>query len=356
MAYPPTITDHASAKPISLQDAQKLIATYLKDSERRPHLHPDAVLETGGPTFSVQGGRQGGLVLHQLRRVEAGLRGEILQPDPHALLLNGDGELGDAQYLSAGDAQSLSASNAQSLSASDAQGVKASEDSRLDALIAEAERAMEQEQRMEDEATSTPKKPKSPSKRKASAMEDGEAHAAGMNGGKRIKDSQINGWQDPEEFARQQEDVDDVGELQEHSNFVAEDVVIPPVVNSALTDKEARKLAKKERKKAEQKERARARQFGANGMAAAESDLSMEEKPDKEESSKGEFQDTQKGSEKEKPSKEKREKNKSERKEKREKGERKEKKDKSEKREKKHKDEARDKEKKKKKKEHSEGD
>ncbi|KAF2099186.1 hypothetical protein NA57DRAFT_56801 [Rhizodiscina lignyota] len=264
VSYPPTIIHHASTKPVSLEDAQKTIAAYLKNSKRKPYLHPDAVLETSGPSYSVQGGRQGGLVLHQLRRVEAGLRGEILQPDPRDLLLSGNGDdaVGDAQNLNAGD------------------------DSKLDAIIAEAKRAMEEEESMEVEATltgATPGKLKSSLKRKASALEDGQTNAALTNDGSNGKEAQVNGWQDPEMFTLQEEGTE-VGELQRHSNFVGQDVAAPPVNGLSRKDKEARKAAKKDRKKAEKKARGQTRHGSGTQLVEDAVEVEPKRKEEKEES------------------------------------------------------------------------
>ena len=80
ISYPP-YRAHSSHQ-LSIEAAQSLLSTYLTESESSPHLHPDALLSTAGVQFSTHGGPTGGLVLHNLRRVEAGLRGERLAPDP----------------------------------------------------------------------------------------------------------------------------------------------------------------------------------------------------------------------------------------------------------------------------------
>ncbi|KAJ4301045.1 hypothetical protein N0V90_003135 [Kalmusia sp. IMI 367209] len=59
-----------------------MLDTYLTNSEAHPHLHPDALITPSGATFSAQGGPTGGVVMHNLRRVAAGLRGEYLEPEP----------------------------------------------------------------------------------------------------------------------------------------------------------------------------------------------------------------------------------------------------------------------------------
>jgi hypothetical protein len=70
-----------SSTPISLPTASTILATYIAHSEAHPHLHPDALITPTGVTFSSHGGPTGGVVLHALRRVAAGLRGEYLEPE-----------------------------------------------------------------------------------------------------------------------------------------------------------------------------------------------------------------------------------------------------------------------------------
>jgi len=58
-----------------------MLETYLSNSERHPHLHPDALITPTGVTFSSHGGPMGSVVMHNLRRVAAGMRGEFLEPE-----------------------------------------------------------------------------------------------------------------------------------------------------------------------------------------------------------------------------------------------------------------------------------
>jgi hypothetical protein len=59
-----------------------MLQTYISHSEAHPHLHPDALITPTGVTFSSHGGPTGGVVMHNLRRIAAGLRGEYLEPEP----------------------------------------------------------------------------------------------------------------------------------------------------------------------------------------------------------------------------------------------------------------------------------
>jgi hypothetical protein len=58
-----------------------MLQTYITNSEAHPHLHPDALITPTGVTFSSHGGPTGGVVMHNLRRIAAGLRGEYLEPE-----------------------------------------------------------------------------------------------------------------------------------------------------------------------------------------------------------------------------------------------------------------------------------
>lgn len=71
-----------ASKPISTAAASSMLQTYITHSEAHPHLHPDALITPTGVTFSSHGGPSGGVVMHNLRRIAAGLRGEYLEPEP----------------------------------------------------------------------------------------------------------------------------------------------------------------------------------------------------------------------------------------------------------------------------------
>jgi hypothetical protein len=71
-----------SSKSVTAADASSILDRYLKNSTKHPHLHPDAqITQNGVVQFSSFGGPQGGVVLHNLRRVVAGLHGEYLEPE-----------------------------------------------------------------------------------------------------------------------------------------------------------------------------------------------------------------------------------------------------------------------------------
>ncbi|MCJ1467663.1 hypothetical protein MMC07_006288 [Pseudocyphellaria aurata] len=86
-AYPPH--RHFTTTRVPPSRALSLLSAYLTASEQDVSLHPNALVSESGPKAAVtssssstghtrgEGGR-GGLVLHNLRRVEAGLKGENL--------------------------------------------------------------------------------------------------------------------------------------------------------------------------------------------------------------------------------------------------------------------------------------
>ena len=94
--FPPT--HHHSHHRIPLSHAHTLVAAYLSASATDPSLHPNALLTENGP-ITPNAGSNTGLVLHNLKRVEAGLRGEYLGAylelgKKGALLEDLDGALG----------------------------------------------------------------------------------------------------------------------------------------------------------------------------------------------------------------------------------------------------------------------
>lgn len=75
-AYPP-IRHHSSCY-IAPSQAQEILAKFLEESATDVSLHPNALLTEDGP---INPSSSVGLVLHNLKRVEAGLRGEHLAAD-----------------------------------------------------------------------------------------------------------------------------------------------------------------------------------------------------------------------------------------------------------------------------------
>ncbi|KAI4160514.1 MAG: hypothetical protein L6R39_000220 [Caloplaca ligustica] len=85
-AHPPI--HHHSSECISPSQAQQLLAGFLEETTMDPSLHPNAILTEDGP---VNRSSSMGLVLHNLKRVEAGLRGELLAADLSFKRFDGEG-------------------------------------------------------------------------------------------------------------------------------------------------------------------------------------------------------------------------------------------------------------------------
>ncbi|KAF2832268.1 hypothetical protein CC86DRAFT_273351, partial [Ophiobolus disseminans] len=77
----PPPSRHISSTPITLSSASHMLETYLKNSESHAHLHPDSTITPEGINFSSKGGPEGNVVMHNLRRIAAGLRGEYMAPE-----------------------------------------------------------------------------------------------------------------------------------------------------------------------------------------------------------------------------------------------------------------------------------
>ena len=86
--FPPT--KHHGSRQISQNEAQRLLASFLEEAATKPHMQPNARLTEGGPT-SLNADSSQGLTLHNLHRVEAGLRGEKLGVDPSLRQYGGKG-------------------------------------------------------------------------------------------------------------------------------------------------------------------------------------------------------------------------------------------------------------------------
>lgn len=76
--YPPI--HHNRTEHITTSAALSSLSAYLEATTTDPSLHPNALLTEGGPTTQSLGANVG-LVLHNLKRVEAGLKGEHLGAD-----------------------------------------------------------------------------------------------------------------------------------------------------------------------------------------------------------------------------------------------------------------------------------
>ncbi|KAM0795487.1 hypothetical protein BDR22DRAFT_976943 [Usnea florida] len=191
-AYPPTT--HHSNTHLTTSEALSLLTTYLTATTTDPSLHPSAHLTEHGPV-APSSGPNTGLVLHNLRRVEAGLRGENLGDD---LSFRRDGEEDERGGEGGAEMRVLPNGGAEEV----------------------GEYSFEGQGDMEP----------------------------GVDGG----------WQDKAEFERQQDVLQgDVGKRDNAvDGGFEEGAVIPQVKSTWLPgDKEARKKAKKERQRIERLER-----------------------------------------------------------------------------------------------------
>lgn len=202
---------HLLTTPISHTHASTILDLYITNSESHAHLHPDALIKHSKVVFSAHGGPSGGVVMHNLRRVAAGLRGEYLEPE---------------------------ATPEPEETATTGQGVEAS------AAVGKAK----------DAKVQRPKKSMQPTGTKMTFDEEEPS----------IEESANQGWMDKETYELEEGAVDEVGEVGERSNFVASGGAVPEVKASeegagnkrkAAQDKEARKKAKKERTKEFKKKR-----------------------------------------------------------------------------------------------------
>ena len=227
------------SRPISTDTALVNIQSYLALTTTEAYLHPDVIFTSSGPTASTSL-TTGGLVLHQLRRVEAGLRGEYIAV-----------ELADLERM-------RSRSGTPILPGSDAHGengLSESNDARLDRLIA------------------------------------GTLHAGG--------NAEANGFGDNEEvpFTYQEQlgaagHRDEIGEIGDRDNAVRELDHIPklqttktvpasggqkkrPYDDGGATDKASRKKAKKARMAEEKVQRAQARMAGNEVEMAGGGDVEI---------------------------------------------------------------------------------
>lgn len=89
-AYPPVV--HHTAHSLPPPSASPQLASYLEKSLTRPYLHPDAWLSLEGVRHGPKSGPQGSWALHHLRRIEAGMRGELLAVESTEELVERFGE------------------------------------------------------------------------------------------------------------------------------------------------------------------------------------------------------------------------------------------------------------------------
>lgn len=75
-AFPPIY--HLTSSSLPPKDCASHLSSFLTRTEKQAYLHPDSYLSTAGIRFSAHSGPTGGLALHHLRRIAAGLNGQNL--------------------------------------------------------------------------------------------------------------------------------------------------------------------------------------------------------------------------------------------------------------------------------------
>lgn len=78
--FPLPSTTHLSSRNISQSAAHDFLAAYLARAATDPALQPDSTLSNRGPV-SANSGSTPNLIIHNLKRVQAGLAGEVLGRD-----------------------------------------------------------------------------------------------------------------------------------------------------------------------------------------------------------------------------------------------------------------------------------
>ncbi|KAK5739446.1 hypothetical protein LTR17_005351 [Elasticomyces elasticus] len=209
--YPPIFHHPSLTAHLTPLETQLQLASFLSLTASAPYLHPDAQLSTSGITFAAQSGPKGGIALHHLRRIEAGLRGERLGLETAA-------ELEEEYGVEAGKPES--------------------DDRHLDSLIAGTAngsgggllKGVLKRKRTTDWAESTL-----------------------TNAGEGDSQEPLNDYEDKEDYELSQRNA--VGEVGDRGSHVVAQNGGPPTVQHVMT-KEDKRAAKKQKKKGEKVERA----------------------------------------------------------------------------------------------------
>lgn len=200
-AFPPSY--HHATKVVTPEDAREQLAAFLAKTPTTAYLHPDAILSQNGIQYPAQSGPQGGLALHHLRRIEAGLRGENLIAESKE----------DLKALFAAETETE---------------LPAGDDARLDALI----------------GTSTKRGKRARSAERVDQWRNGEEALS------------------PEEYAQQQEEIEEEIGNDTLSGQGEQRDAAPQINTSGTMDKKARKAAKKAKKQQEKQKAAAQRAAG----------------------------------------------------------------------------------------------
>ena len=232
-AYPPSHHHAHLTRTISPAEACSQLSDFLSKSQSEPYLHPGSVLSATGVTYAPTSGPRGGLAIHHLGRIAAGLRGDNLAAETQEEL--------DAQF---GDSSSH-------------EQLKAGDDAVLDELITETERKQKRESKR---------------KRQHDDIEEWAVESSSQAGVPEIESfantpMHHSDWQDQEDYEQQQQAL--VGEVGERGGApaVKQNGAVPAVVEhdedgdiamdtpKTNTHKAARRAAKKAKRLQEKREK-----------------------------------------------------------------------------------------------------
>jgi len=258
-AIPPTTVHPYTRRPLAFSTCQNQIVTYLSRAIDEPHLHPDSVLQSYGPTHSAAGGKAGGIIFHYLKRIEAGLRGEVLRPDPKVIVVE-DGmvfgaEEPDRRQLPEGSDAKVDAMIEKQSGGDGGRKRKAGEMEELEMVeVEESPRKKYAEGTKVDTARAVSKK----ATRETENLEGMDVTVGGKVGGD-------VGVLDLDEYDRQQNEV--VGDIGDRDHFVQSGGSVPTVQDTTMAgkskaDKEARKAAKKAKRTEDKKRKEAVRKQG----------------------------------------------------------------------------------------------
>lgn len=242
-AFPPARP--VKTVPLPPNVALSTLQTFLTATEKHPYLHPDSLIQPGGVSFASSGnGPTGGLILHHLRRIAAGLNGESLIPEPDDIF---------TLYP----------------------GARNSDDTRLDADIRREMLPRKRKPMNELDEFGTPKK--SALKKPKARIEDANLDSEGEVLHSTRNGSDFDPWdgeEDPEQFALKQQPIEgDIGEadpshgrqtgatqppaLMAHQDVEQMETQDIDKVDTSLSqaEKDVRKLEKKRRQKEEKRAR-----------------------------------------------------------------------------------------------------
>lgn len=89
-------------RDLTNHEANEILNRYLLEADKKPELHPNAELTPEGPQFNSYG-QQGGIIMQLLERVEMGLKGNYMAPEPTQDDYSGNTEFSDGGEVARGE-------------------------------------------------------------------------------------------------------------------------------------------------------------------------------------------------------------------------------------------------------------